>query len=117
MNELYKRIEDLCKKRKISVTKMCHEAGVSRAPLTELKMERTQKLSAENLDRIANYFGVTSSYLLGTEKAAPPEDEAAEYLEDLRRGEVRALLDFTRGMSKNEIEAMTDFAKRMKGVD
>lgn len=76
MNDLYKRIEDLCKDKNVSITKMCREAGVSRAPLTELKMERTQKLSADNLDRVASYFGVSVSYLLGTEKNAPEKSEA-----------------------------------------
>lgn len=66
MNEMYKIIEGLCKERGVSITRMCKEAGVARAPLTELKMERTQKLSVENSEKIAAYFGVSVSYLLGS---------------------------------------------------
>lgn len=113
MNEMYNRIEELCKKKKISITKMCHEAGVSRAPLTELKMGRTQKLSAENLDRIANYLGVTSSYLLGTEKEKAPtpegesDNELLEYLQALKsRPEMKMLFHTFSGASKAEIEAI-----------
>lgn len=116
MNEMYKIIESLCNKRGISITKMCKEAGISRAPLTELKKGRTQKLSVENSEKIASYFGVTVSYLLGTEKTASPEDDTvADYLEDLRRGEIRTLLEATRGLSKGEVEAMAEFMKQMKG--
>lgn len=79
MNEMYKRIEALCVDRGISVTKMCKDAKVSRAPLTELKMNRTQKLSVENLEKIAAFFGVSMSYFLGAEiKKAPSEDGVSE---------------------------------------
>jgi len=72
MSNLYSRIEDLCKKAGINVTQMCREAGVSRGNLTDLKMGRQVGLSAKNADKIASYFGVTVSYLLGTEQKEAP---------------------------------------------
>jgi hypothetical protein len=49
-------------------------------------------------------------------KKAPSEDgETDELLEELRREEVRMLLEATRGMSRGEVEAMADFAKKLKG--
>ena len=66
MNEMYKVIEALCAEKGISITKMCKEAGVSRAPLTELKMGRTQSLSIENAEKIAAYFDVSVSMLRGS---------------------------------------------------
>lgn len=66
MNEMYLRIEQLCNEKDVTITQMCRDSGVSRAALTELKMGRTLVLSAKNTDRIASYFGVTASYLLGT---------------------------------------------------
>ena len=64
MSELYKRIEDLCKIHNQTITTMCKESGASRASLSDLKMGRNQKLSAETLSKIAKYFGVTIDYLL-----------------------------------------------------
>lgn len=75
MNEMYKRIQDLCKEQGINVTQMCKLAGVARAPLTELKMGRTAILSAKNADKIANYFDVSVGYLLGTEENKKPATE------------------------------------------
>lgn len=98
-----------------SPTAAAREIGMTGAHISKWK-NGSEPTDTTKL-KFAQLFGVSPSVFDETEKAAPPEDEAAEYLEDLRRGEVRALLDFTRGMSKNEIEAMTDFAKRMKGVD
>ena len=49
MSELYNRIEALCRERKVSITQMCKDSGSSRAPLTELIMNRTKQLSIENL--------------------------------------------------------------------
>ena len=71
MSDLYKRIEDLCKENAVTITSMCKESGASRASLTDLKMGRKQKLSADTLSKIARYFNVSVDYLLGskTEKA------------------------------------------------
>lgn len=74
MSDMYNLIEGLCKKRGINVTQMCKEAGVARAPLTELKMGRTAVLSAKNAEKIASFFGVSVSYLLGKEEKEKPAD-------------------------------------------
>lgn len=68
MSDLYNKIEELCKKAGINITEMCRAAGVARGNLTDLKMGRQTGLSAKNADKIASYFGVTVSYLLGTEQ-------------------------------------------------
>lgn len=63
---MYERIESLCESHGINITQMCKEAGVARAPLTELKKGRTAVLSAKNTDKIASFFNVPVGYLLGT---------------------------------------------------
>ena len=65
MSELYNRIERLCAQNKITITAMCRESGASRASLSDLKVGRKQSLSADTLDKIANYFSTTVDYLLG----------------------------------------------------
>ena len=62
---MYNRIESLCKENGINITRMCKEASITRALLTELKMGRTETLTAKTLSKIANYFNVSvESYLL-----------------------------------------------------
>ena len=75
LNDMYKRIESLCLSRNINITQMCKEAGVARAPLTELKKGRTAILSAKNADKIASYFDVSVGYLLGNESTKKPADQ------------------------------------------
>ena len=96
MDDLYSKIETLCKKHNTNVTIMCKEAGVSRSPLTDLKMGRSKSLSSETLSKIASYFGVSVDYLLGNEQkekpAATNDSELAEILEDIRRNpDLRAM--------------------------
>ena len=63
--ELYKRIIDLCRKNGLTAAEMCKYAGI-KSPnlLTELKMGRVKSLSNRSLKKIADYFGVTTQYLL-----------------------------------------------------
>ena len=65
MNELYKKIEALCKKKGITITAMCKEANVNRGNLSDLKTGRQSDLSKKNLEKIAAYLEVTPAYLMG----------------------------------------------------
>ena len=80
MSDLYKRIEKLCAIEKVSITTMCKESGASRASLSDLKMGRTQRLSADTLDKIADYLDTTVDYLLG--RTDDPENSDRFGLED-----------------------------------
>lgn len=87
MENLYGRIEGLCKQRGVTVGKMCAETGLSRGNLTDLKMGRIKSLKADNLAKIAEYLGTTVDALLGTEstyqqKNAPPNQEDVGVLLD-----------------------------------
>jgi transcriptional regulator with XRE-family HTH domain len=86
---------------------MCRWAGVGQQNITELKKGRQSGLSAKNLDKIANFFGVSVSYLLGTENSPSGDEELNEYLELLRiRPEMKVLFHTFSGASKEEIEAI-----------
>jgi len=67
----------------MNVTQMCKEAGVARAPLTELKMGRTAILSAKNANKIANFFGVSMDFLLEGEEQKKSADQKADGLRGL----------------------------------
>lgn len=98
MGELYEKIETLCTREGITITAMCKNAGISRAPLSDLKMGRSKTLSSSTTAKIAAYFGVSIDYLLGNEKkpAAPKDSELDELLKDeliAFYGEVKENLD------------------------
>lgn len=118
MADLYERIEKLCKDRGVSITEMCRQSGAARGSLTDLKMGRSGGLSVETLEKLMKYFNVSFSELMGETEKAPSEDgaELAEYLEDLRqRPETRALLEASRGMTRDQVEKMAEFAKMLRG--
>lgn len=86
MDNLYEKIESLCDRRGISITQMCRDSGVSRAPLSDLKMGRSKTLSSTTISKIASYFEVPADYFFGNtdkkEKAsALAEEPTAEAFE------------------------------------
>ncbi len=112
MNDIYMRIEDLCKNHEIDITRMCKEAGVSRAIMSEFKMGRTKKLSTVTLEKLSNYFSVPIDYLLTGEEIEQKnkpiiaeDDELNEYLEMLRtRPELRMMFNLAKGATKADVE-------------
>lgn len=75
MDDLYERIQTLCKKKGVSGGKMCLDIGLSKSTLSDLKHGRTKTLSTKNAQKFASYLGVTVGYLLGEEetKKSPAE--------------------------------------------
>ncbi len=91
MSKLYERIDHLCSERHINITTMCKESGASRGSLTDLKVGRKQSLSVETLRKIADYFNVSTDYLLGKEKTSAPLSDAEVRMEKIK--EIEALLN------------------------
>ncbi len=73
MNDIYLRIEALCRSHSMNITEMCKKCAIPRASLTDFKMGRIKTLSASTLQKIAEYFSVSVEYLLSGE--APRTDE------------------------------------------
>ena len=65
-NPLYTEIEKLCNERGVRVSAMCNATGIRRGILSDLKHGRTEFLSAQNIWRIAQYFGVSTDILCAT---------------------------------------------------
>lgn len=68
MYNLYNTLKELCNKKGISLSKMCEEVKIPKSTPTELKMGRTKTLSSSTMLKVANYFNVSISYLLGEEE-------------------------------------------------
>lgn len=65
MCKMYNVIEMLCDERGIKPGKVCADLKISRGIIGDLKAGRTKTLSAKNLKAIADYFSVSTDYLLG----------------------------------------------------
>ena len=56
MDEMYERIEQLCREAGVNVTTMCREAGVPRSALSDYKAGRIKSLAADKLAKIAGFL-------------------------------------------------------------
>lgn len=118
MSEMYEVIEALCVDHGIKVGRLCSDLGISRGIMSDLKAGRTKKLSAENISKIALYFGVSVGYLLGTEQKESPAancDEAkvphARYRDVLQQDGIRLLLDADAKVSQEDLDDIVEFIK------
>lgn len=71
---VYDLIEELCRKKKITVTALCRECNIPRSSLTDYKKGRIKSLSAATLCKIADYFEVSVGYLCGEENIVLTDD-------------------------------------------
>ena len=79
MYSLFDKIKELCRKQGISLNQLEEKLGYGRNSLYSLK---NKKPNAERISEIADYFGVSTDYLLGrtdnpaiaTDDQTPPDD-------------------------------------------
>lgn len=114
MYNLYERIMELCKSRKITPYRMCKDIGMQPSVITDLKMGRRKTVHAETAGKIAEYFNVSTDYLLGKEKspAIKPDDEAkstngeraAEIIDRLPPAKQEEALNYLRFLAQQDSE-------------
>lgn len=66
----YEIVNNLCKERKTTITRMAEDIGLSNAAPTSWRKGSVPKLST--LEKISKYFGVSTDYLLGKEQKETP---------------------------------------------
>lgn len=104
----YDRFEELCAAKGVKVGRACAEMGVSRSLAAKWKATGTEKPSADVLEKMSNYFGMSIDEILNKEKAPAEADaELNEYLTELQnRPEMRMLFHTFAGATKEQIEAI-----------
>jgi len=93
----FKIFKQLCEQRGTTPTALCKELGFSTAQPTHWKNGRVP--NGKTLEEIANYFGVSVSYLLG--ESSKTNDGAAE-----SSAEEKRLLSAFRNMTKEQKAAL-----------
>ena len=113
----FERIKELAKKQGKSLNKVEEELGYGRNVLYRLKSSNP---SAERLQEIANYFGVSVDYLLGrTDNShnAESEDEYDDLVMMFRKNEME-IPEEKRDEYRREVLKLMDFVKfTMKELD
>ena len=97
----FDRLKKLCDERGISTYKACTEIGLNRAAVAKWKNGSIP--SGSTASKLAEYFGVTTDYLLGKEEQKKSVLSEADLTED----ELRILSAF-REMSPERQKALAD---------
>ena len=83
------KVKDLCSAKGIKPTNACKESGVGGSFLSDIN--RGQIPSVAKVQMLADYLGVTTSELLGEEKAPAPVSEGGTDPLDARLNELLPL--------------------------
>lgn len=111
----YDRVKALCEKRGITIKALERNLGIGNGTIAYWK-KGSPKTSSLNV--VAEYFGVSVDYLLGT------VEENSSYYNDVHvariaqackdRPELKVLFDASRDLKKEDIEFIISMIERMK---
>lgn len=107
----YDRFVYFCSQKGVSPSRAALDAGVSKSLVTKWKTNKVQDPSPDVARKLARYFNLSVSELLGEEeqKEKPlvnDDEELNEYLEVLKnRPEMRMLFQLSKDATKEDVEA------------
>lgn len=110
--------ESLCKQRGVSCSKAAQEMGINKGTVSVWRNKGTRPQAAQ-LEKIAEYFGVTVDYLLTGEKEKAPGITAESEIEKAlaqATPEQRELINGILGMNENQllfVKELVDKAKKL----
>lgn len=125
---MYSIFESLLEKNGVTAYKVAKATGITTSTLTSWKQGKYVP-KPDKLQKIADYFGVSLGYLMGTEEAEPNaidkeknpivlDDEALELLEELKtRPEMRTLFSVSKKATKEDILKAVKIIEALKGDD
>jgi len=95
LGTLYDRIQDLCKGKGVSGSRMCLDLGLSKSTLSDMKKGRTKGISVPTAQKIAGYFGITVDELYGMEEKikADPVGTAERHIEMITDEDLNDIFD------------------------
>lgn len=118
MFEAFERIKELAKKRGVNLQKVSEDLGFSTNYLYSLKNKKTP--SAEHLAKIAEYFNVSTDYILGrTDNPNLPSESvttADGRVVDLSNLRERVVLFDGKPLSDEDVDKIAQIIKLSLGV-
>lgn len=123
---MYDIFEKLCTEKGVTPYRVCKETGLTTSTISNWKAGRyTPK--ADKLQKIADFFGVSIEFLMGTEEKEESSiyytnEETAKLAQEMFEDEdMRSLFDMKRNMPperfKTHIEFMKNLYRQEKGED
>lgn len=105
----FTRLKELCDEIGKSTTKVCAELGIPKTTVSYWRNNTNVIPKQDVLNKIANYFEVTTDYLLGASNQKRPlvnnDEELTEYLYELKtRPEMRMLFKLSSKATKEDVE-------------
>ena len=115
----YDTLKKLCEEKNISPSKAATECGISRSTVTWWKQHKTSP-NSEQVSKLAEYFGVSTDYLLGNDQKEKPaqnvqvrdehdnivvlDDETRNLIDSLRsKPEMKMLFSVSKNATKEDI--------------
>ena len=114
---MYEKIKDLCKQKGVTISKMERDLGFAKGSIS--KIDRHSP-SAERLDKIAAYFGVSVDYFTVPENRQHDGyyiyGETADVANEiLNNSDMRILFDAARDSDPEALRMVAAMLKKMKG--
>ena len=112
------KLRSLMQREGISNYRLSKEIGCSPATVGYW-LNETKSPTAESIQALAGYFGVSTDYLMGADDTDTAEDaEKMEILEDIRRNpELRAMFSVARDATPEEIRQYTKIIKALRNEE
>lgn len=113
MCTLHNRIQELCKSKGISGSRMCLDLGMSKSTLSDLKSGRKKGLNADTAHKIATYLGVSVGYLLGESEE---KEEPIVQDDGLTENQIK-LMQFAKSVPDDKAEMILRVMKSIVEAD
>ena len=113
--DCYDRIKKLCDQTGIAVTALESELGFGRGSIG--KMRTAKSVSADRVAKIADYFGVTTEYLITgeTNDGYYLNPETARVAQEIfENSKMRILFDAARDADPEDLQMAADMLYRLK---
>lgn len=121
----YDRFLELCAEKGVKPTNACVEAGLSRGLAAKWKSTKTEKPSADALEKMSAYFGKSIDEILGKEKSPSkigegkhriPDEETLKLLELLEtREDIRYLAAASERATPEHVKATAKMFDELYG--
>lgn len=109
MCTLYDRIQELCKRKGVSGSRMCLDLGLSKSTLSDIKSGRKKGVSTANAQKIAAYLNVSVGYLLGEEEKEKPTAQSDGLSEEMQE-----LIDCIKKLPEDKIQMLLQVARSIR---
>lgn len=113
MGTLYERLQELCKDKGVSGSRMCLDLGLSKSTMSDLKNGRIKCISLPTAQKMAGYFGISVDELYdGADKKEKPTAQGDGLSENQQK-----LIEFARSLSEDQAALALRLLKSLVEAD